>query len=405
MGAEVAVSAMPQIAYLRQVWEPSQKGEAFIIGADGTGLRNLLPGEHYQSFAKCTASDRIAYFSEEEVPNEPWIYVAEADGSNPQKVTEESWGFWCNSHDSIVLYSAQWVPYTFKLHDVKGGQETTLLSGVVTWTNSEDGRTLPFSTSRDLTRRHPDADGSLELLYLDTGERLMLAGPLEDRSYGSLWWSPDGRLLAYLVGPRPRIARPSPSDYDLHVVDVSSGESKFVYRAEGADREPEFRFSSSGQWLLITIERERPCTEEEQRTREHGAPCRSRERVLVNVASGEVRQVVTATDERLRCAWWCFIWMPREDSFAYATGDTLYLQTVSGEVRTIPLSTASGNECPLCKADEAAWDSFGWSSDGRYVGLFDWWRTVGVIDTVTGEVRIVVKHPDENVYIEAQWWR
>ena len=99
-------------------------------------MEKLLEGEHFQGFSQCLDNERIAYFSDEEVPNEAWIYSAEPPGGDPKKITEEMWGFWCNSSTSIVLFSASGPTLTMVLHDLQSGQQIPLLTGVVTFTNS-----------------------------------------------------------------------------------------------------------------------------------------------------------------------------------------------------------------------------------------------------------------------------
>ena len=120
---------------------------------------------------------------------------------------------------------------------------------------------------------------------------------------------------------------------------------------------------------------------------------RVRESLLVNVASGDARPRQLGEGDAVR-----FGWAPNEDLFAYSSSGTLYLESVDGDVREVPLSTAIGDVCSFC-------DSFGWSSDGRYIGLTDWWQKIVVLDTDSGEVRAVVQEEGENQFIEPKWWR
>ncbi|MFQ5872890.1 MAG: TolB family protein [Dehalococcoidia bacterium] len=142
---------IPQMAFLKMTFEPAEKGEIYVVGADGSGLNRLMEGEHFQAFGPCLGSDRLVYFSDEEVPNEPWIYVADPPGGDPKKITEKRWRVWCNSNNSVVLISTSGSLRTMVLYDFEGGQETPLLTGVVTWTNSPDGKSIPFATGLDST--------------------------------------------------------------------------------------------------------------------------------------------------------------------------------------------------------------------------------------------------------------
>ncbi len=97
-------------------------------------------------------------------------------------------------------------------------------------------------------------------------------------------------------------------------------------------------------------------------------------------------------------------WAPNEDSFAYATGEAVYLVSADGEVRQ--LATATEGDCVFCLS------SFGWSPDGRYIGLFretsyseSLQLIVAVLDTTTGEVRTIFEEQGDFVFIWPQWWR
>ena len=120
--------------------------------------------------------------------------------------------------------------------------------------------------------------------------------------------------------------------------------------------------------------------------------CVARDLLLANVSTGEVRTVKSGEPflKVLR-------WKPDQDSFAYATRQVAYLESVDGQVTE--LANVPGDECPFCL------DSLEWSPDGRYVILTDFWRTVAVLDTATGEVRKLVEEETEEVFIfPAFWW-
>ncbi len=417
-----ATPGAPRISFTLQDFEETEKSEIFLIGLDGSGPSKLVQGE--RNFLRCQSPDgsRIVYSSDEEIPNEPFIYVAKADGSDPKKVTEQPTDVygprpvWCLSEDSLIRVVRSGIPQTLILHDLDSGQETTLLTDVHHWVGSPDGRRIAFVTGFDYSydgSSPPAGNESLEVLDLDTGERHPLAAPQSGISYFDFQWSPDGERVAYLVGPeefRYSASVTDSTDFDIYVRGVSGGEAKLVYRVEGADaaNQPKFTWSPSGDWLLVLVERVKrvgnpawvergECTEED----EHAGSCGFEsefDMILVNVASGEARQLVSA--EALYFAEWA----PKEDSFAYATGDAVYLASADGEVRQ--LATATEADCLSCLS------SFGWSPDGRYIGLVretsysaSLQPIIAVLDTTTGEVRTIFERQGDLIFIWPQWWR
>ena len=89
-------------------------------------------------------------------------------------------------------------------------------------------------------------------------------------------------------------------------------------------------------------------------------------------------------------------WAPNEDSFAYSTGKAIYLVPVDHKVRKL--------------ANAAGYGLFGWSPDGRYVGLLKHGSMGGVIvvavlDPTTGEVRTLVQGTRKGVVLVVAWWR
>ncbi|MFQ5872891.1 MAG: hypothetical protein ACE5JL_03705 [Dehalococcoidia bacterium] len=230
---------------------------------------------------------------------------------------------------------------------------------------------------------------------LDTKERRVLAGPLTDRSYERIRLSANGRRLAFLVGPPPKYG-PSPdggSDYDIYVVDVltSGGEPKLLYHVAATRFPPEFEPYSSGDWLLVKELREITCTQEQ--LDEGYDICASRSLILIDVTSGLSREVVSQSPSLT-----VYFWKPDEDTFAYALEDTLFVASVDGEVHNLPITPPIKDVCMYCEV-------FGWSPDGRYIGLMNYWNTAGTLDTTTGEVRMMVREDREDIYVEAQWRR
>jgi Tol biopolymer transport system component len=249
---------------------------------------------------------------------------------------------------------------------------------------------------------HPGGDESLELFDLETASRRLLDGPLADRSYHDIRWSADGQRLGYIVRPREQALSPTGNRYDLYVNDVASGEARSIYQFEGGQYDfAYFDWSPSGAWVLVKISRGGELSPEEQRIA--GADfSQAWELVLVNVESGQARQIVSGQELLYATGWTA---NRAEDSFTYVANGVLYLDTVDGDVRE--LARAAGDDCPFCLRQ-----SFGWSPDGRYLGLWNIGGgpgdsgTIAVLDVTTGDIQTLVQVQEEGVSIwNPQWWR
>ena len=491
---ETLTPGIPRIAYGLEVYETPETGEIFLMGADGSGPVKLVGGVHNGGFCASADSSLMGFWSSEEVPNEPFVYVANADGSNPRKVTEGRETFWCRfSADSLPLTVRKGRSTTLIRHDLKSGVETTVLTGAIRLNNSPDGPSFLFVSGLDFTKSPPAGAESLEVVDIDTGERRLLHGPLSDAAYRGSAWSTDGQQVAFVVAPtsaerappasEAQVSPPPASDYGLYARDLAGAEAILLYQFEAED-DPSIEWSSSGEWLLLGAGGVGPSAEAETQSfigaflvtlhtseaeklgieggvlTEHvtedgpsagilemgdvitaingekitgveeirnlirasnpgdvltltliraeeilevdvivgqrDVPPSQRERgyVLVNVESGESRQVLSGD----RPFDLVFNWAPNEDMFAYANSETLFLESVNGDVFEVLLPAPIGEACSWC-------DSFGWSPDGRYIGLTDYWQTFAVLDTTTGEVRSLFQEERANLFVSPKWWR
>ena len=420
LGQTAAAANVPEIVYISQLFAEGGLGNIgiFVIGVDGSGPTKLIDGEHNQSFRQCPGGNRILYGSDEEVPNEQFLYVANSDGSQPAKITEEPTVFArCVSDADMLLMAGERGGEPFRFlpvdrYDVETGQKTTVLEDAdwrFIWP-SPDGRQLAFVGELGYdSKRDAPGEGSLQILDLDTGEVRVLEGVETNRSYNmNLQWSSDGQRLAYLVihlGASERGGRRAIA-HSLYVRDLSGGEPKLLYDGEaprGASA-PRFRFSPAGDWLLVLLRR--AIFEGEGERRVHVGE--EAELLLVDANSGETREVATAEVVGGLAGFynaipWESPWSPDEDSFIYRIGNTIYLESVDGEIRELATLPQDDPQFNL--------GSFGWSPDGRYFGLAcTGWsfgecqgRIIGVLDTTTGEIRTLVEQQEGVWVIRPQW--
>lgn len=382
--APAAPAGVPLIAFATERFQPDEEGEIFVIGADGSGLRKLVPGKRNHGFCQSADGSRMAYWSDEEAPREAFTYVADADGTNARKVTERYTSFWCNfSEKTLPLVVQGGQSMTLIRHDLETGKETTLVRNVDRLVISPDGTQMLFVAGLDFERFPPKGEETLELVNVDTGERRRLDGPSEDGSYLGAQWSKDGRRIAYFVGPPPYPDR-KPGRYDLYVRDLAAERAGLLRSFEGGP--PLLSWSASGASLLVCIAdggTQSACSGDSDRGPE-GRLWR------VDAETGAAKLV---GEGKLLFSGW----HPTEESFAYADERTLFIVSVEGDAHE------------LAAAPDTGWPVgywLGWSPDGSYIGLGDFSKRLGVVDVETGEVRILLTEGKEGEIFEyRKWWR
>jgi len=394
---EAITPGVPRIAFGKQVAGPGERGssEISLVGADGTGLSRLVPGEHNFLGTRSPRGSRMVYWSDEEVPNEQFTYAANVDGSNPAKLMEKPTDLFCwPSEDSLILNLQDGNSNTPSLYDLTSGRAVKQLEELkdvanVAWPAcTAERHQVVFVGGIDFSQRPPAGKERLEVFDLDTGERHELEAPLSDRSYVDLGWSPDGRQLAYIVGPprfEPRSNTGGP--YDLYVRDFPEGQPRLLYHSETGLQT--FTWSPSGGLLLVSLASGKACSQEEARARGQDFCDVQRQLILVNVKSGEAAQVVSGE-------FFFASWSPTDDTLVYATKQGVYLVAPGGEATQ--LASANGTDCPFCLPA-----SFGWSPDGRYLGVYDVGGTLAVLDKATGATRTLL-HEDGAAIWNPQWW-
>jgi Tol biopolymer transport system component len=369
---------VPRIAFilLSADWE---RGRIVTVRADGRGgVSPLVPGRFNQGFCQSANGERVGYLSDAEAPHEPFIYVADADGSSGRKVSEHAVGFQCGFSERWLLLTRETnAAMTLIRHDLRTGAETRLVRNVDQLALSPGGNTILFVGGLDFGDS-PRQTGkeTLELLNMNTLERRRLAGPPTRGGYSALTWSPDGRRIAYMIkaAPRRRV---------LEVRDTRSGALALRLRMSGG--RPTIRWSPDSTRLLVCVPARgslRGCSEGLPQARP------SARLMIVDVPTG--RRQLAVRGELLWADW------SPTGGYGYATPRAVFAVTAAGRTRRLaaaPQRTRAGS-----------W--LGFSPDGRYIGLGDFSTRLAVVDVKTGKLRILMREHKGGGYImNRTWWR
>jgi hypothetical protein len=419
-------SADPRAATIAvRLWstDGTDQSQIVTLRADGRGgVRQLVAGMHNQDFCQSGDGRKIAYFSDQEAPHEQFIYLANADGTHAQKITEKQVGFVCPFSERWLLLSKQsagWGAMTLVRDDLQSGAEKTVVTDVDRFSLSPDGSKLLFVGGLDFTpvrgQARPKGKETLELLDLTTLEGRRLAGPLPPaKGYGidcscfggSGSWSPDGRRIAYTIGPSKYPRRPGPvgtrraQPYAVYVRPVSGGAARMVLRLSGGP--PTISWSPDGRRLLVCAE-SRAATAFQSGCNGWRCACfRARQfkkftarLVLVDLARRSVRP---AASGKLVFAQWA----PSGRMYAYATFAAAYVARPGGTRRKLASAPKPNHAAKIGGWPDGGW--MGWSPDGRYIGLGSFSNRIAVLNATTGQIRVLFRERQGN-FVEPRWWR
>jgi len=372
--AATITPGVPRIAYTLETFsETEQSARILVVGADGSGPAELIPGEHNSYFCQSADGSLIGFWSDEEVPHESFVYVASADGTERRRVSEDVSVFWCGFSSRYMLIAGRAESGPILRYDLASGDQTELLAGADRnrLQADPDGRRYLFVSGLRPATNPPTGAETLELIDVESGERHALQGPLpEDRMFGALTWSAHGKLVAYAIAPRPTQTEFDPvGPVEVYVQEAAGAAARLVHSFDG--RMPCLRISGDARYLLVCP----PSPEDPEPI------------TLVDLASGKARPIAEQ-------ATWAGWHLKDPTRFAYATKDVLFLASVEGTVEELARAPADGI-CPDCQTSDApagewGWGNWmGWSPDGRYIGLPDFAPVIAVIDVGTGELRIL----------------
>jgi dipeptidyl aminopeptidase/acylaminoacyl peptidase len=389
-GAPPRPQRAPRIAFTVESFS-SGRGRIVTLRADGRGgVRQLVPGGFNHGFCQSANGRKMAYFSDAEAPHENFIYLANADGSERQKITEEQVGFWCGFSERWLLLTKQTgTALTLIRHDLRTGAEKEFARNVDRLALSPDGNRLVYVGGLDFSSGTPPRGReTLELLDLTTLARRMLAGPSPNGIYHGLTWSPDGKQIAYATHPYrdpPGVSlaekRP-PAARTVEVRDASSGALARRLRITGGP--PGLSWSPDGTKLLVCM----PASGNEIGCSGGFPYAKLQARLLLVDVSSGTQRVVT----RGKLIW--AGWSPT-GGYGYATNDAVFVVSPEGRVRKLangPRRTIAGT-----------W--LGFSPDGRYIGLGDFASRLAVLDLQTGKVNILARETTRQFLSYRKWWR
>lgn len=344
--------------------------EIMVLGADGSGPSRLVPGQHNGSFCQSADGSKMGIWSDEEVPGEYHLYVANADGTGRTRVSDTMSGFICRfPSDAMLVYSSGDPERRLYRHEFATGDESLLGAGLAPLASSPDG-------SRVAVAAGPDGR-ALQVVDMTTGTLASLAGPFDDRIVAG-WWSPDGGRIAVAVGPAGLVEMGASANVTIHVVDADGGEPRRL--VDGHGKLPEVSWSPDGRWALVRIP-----THDTNEVETAGNLW------LVDSGGGLPREI---SDGDVIFAAWSPVDASR---FAYATPAALFLAGPTWDARRIAEAPAG----PPARWPAGPWA--GWSPDGTHIGLGTVSSRVTVIDVSIGAFRVVFRDTDDTMLVDWKW--
>ena len=387
----------------------SAGAEFFLLGANGRTL-GALPvsgGTNTGLGLQSPRATRYTFWSDREIPNEAFVYVARATGGTPKKISDETLNeryldvaCWPSETSLLLTYQRRRPaqgPEAVVLHDVRSGKKRVLVRNA--WVRSlctADGRLVLVSTGVDYSKTPPAGKERVELLDLRTGKRrLVLGRPDHGGEISDTSLSPDGTRVAYVLELDPEPDGDARA-YSVHVKELATGRTVQVMRAKTQGIGAAYpTWSPAGDRVLLAISRPPPggpCTEKE--ASDGSTVCQFWDLALVDAESGAPKRIASLLQDSPDTSW-----SPNGQTLAYSAGTGVFVVRMDGTTRKLPRTTG--------------YRLFGWSPDGRYLGLVrqsPFWtsgkstrRAIAVLELATGKMRTVFETQAE--WLAPTWWR
>ena len=254
----VAVDAQAQIAF---VSNRDGNWEIYVMNTDGGNQRNLT-NNPAADLAPSWSPDgkRIAFQSDRGGPVNvrvpiPGIYVMDADGNNPQRLTNNGNNdrdpSWSPDGKRIAFVSGRQrdfenaaITYEIYVMDADGGNQQRLTNNdrndySPSW--SPDGKRITFSS---------EMPGNAEIYVMDAdgGNQQRLTN--NGNSNFAPSWSPDGKRIAFVSVRWADFVH----NFEIYVVDTDGGNQRRLTNSPRHDGVPSW--SPDGKWITFVSERD-----------------------------------------------------------------------------------------------------------------------------------------------------